>query len=89
MKNLRISFRLSPYHLAKALRIIKQLDPSYYHISNNDLVKTVFFDYIAKMTINRIEEIPQELINEVLLISKKTKKSGLSLEELMKIKNNN
>jgi len=66
MKNVRITFRLSPYQLARGLQTIRQLEPEYHLISINDLVKTIYHDYLSKMTLNRLDRVPDEIMAEIL-----------------------
>ena len=65
MSNPVISFRLSTYHLARGLQIIRDLEPDYVLTSHSRIVKDLYIDYLAKMTINKKSEIPQHLIDEV------------------------
>ena len=64
-KNPSISFRVNEFHLARALNIIRQLEPSYQIISPSHIVKTCFFDYIAKMNLNRDPNVPPHIITEL------------------------
>jgi len=65
MSNPVITFRLSTSHLARGLQIIRDLEPDYILTSHSRIVKDLYIDYLAKMTINKKSEIPQHLIDEV------------------------
>lgn len=89
MKSIRITFRLSPYHLARGLQTIRQIEPSYKLISLNDLVKTTYFDYMAKMNMNRLDIIPSSIMDEVMSFTNKAARSSITVEELINIKDAN
>jgi hypothetical protein len=65
MSNPVITFRLSAYHLARGLQIIRDLEPDYVLTSHSRIVKDLYIDYLAKMTINKESTVPQHLIDEV------------------------
>jgi hypothetical protein len=67
MSNPTVSLRLSDYHLARALRAIRILEPNWQLTSCSDLVRTVFNDYIAKSEhFNKSPlTVPPELVAEI------------------------
>lgn len=65
MKSIRLTFRLNQYQLARGLQTMRQLDPTYQLTSLNEMVKTIYHDYLAKMTIGKTLIVPQELIHEI------------------------
>ncbi len=65
MKSIRLTFRLSPYQLARGLQTMKQLDPTYQLLSLNDMVKTIYHDYLAKMTMNKTSAVPSYFLTEI------------------------
>lgn len=83
MKGIRISFRLSPYQIARGLEIIRRLEPKYKYLSANEIVRTIYHDYIAKMSINRSGDIPTSLLTEVLNQQTKSPQEKLTLDNLM------
>ena len=86
MKSVRITFRLKPYQLAKGLQTIRQLEPAYKIISLNDIVKEIYHDYIAKMSLNRNESIAPELIKEIIsFVGKSSQEKSLTLDGLINI----
>jgi hypothetical protein len=85
MSNPSISFRISKYHLARALHVIRQLEPNYKIVSMSHIVKTCFFDYITKMNLNRSLEIPPSIIIEIDNFLSSKAKTGLSLEDIIEI----
>lgn len=83
MSNPTINFRLSPYQLARGLQIIRQLEPDYKITSLSQIVKVIYYDYLAKMSLNLTDEVPEELLIEInLFIAGKSNKS-LTLGELI------
>jgi len=86
MSNPTINFRLSNYHLARGLQIIRNLEPNYQIISNSKIVKTIYFDYLAKMTLNKNINVPQEIIDEVNCLNHQKKKQKTNFKDLIKIK---
>lgn len=86
MKNTRITFRLSAYQLARGLQVVRQLEPTYKLTSINELVKTIYHDYVAKMTYNKLDAVPQEFVDEILLLGVASAKQ-VSLDSLMEIRN--
>jgi len=87
MKSIRITFRLQPYQLARGLQTIRQLEPSYKLISLNDIVKTIFHDYLAKMSLNRDHSIAPELIAEITsFLNKSNESKSITLDDLIGIK---
>lgn len=65
MPNPVISFRLTPYQIARGLWIIRKLEPNYRLTSPAQIVKLLYVDYLAKMSYGRSDVVPQELLQEV------------------------
>jgi hypothetical protein len=84
MPNPAVNFRLSPYQLARGLQVIRQLEPDYKIISINQIVKIIYFDYIAKMNLNQNDDVPPELILEINTFMTSPKSTGVTLDELLK-----
>ena len=74
-KNPTITFRLTPYQIARGLQIIRQFEPNYVPSTPNKIVKLLYLDYLAKMNINRSDDVPLNILNEVNLMLNKNKKS--------------
>ena len=74
-KNPTINFRLTPYQIARGLQIIRQFEPNYVPSTPNKIVKLLYLDYLAKMNINRSDDVPLNILNEVNLMLNKNKKS--------------
>ena len=85
MKNIRITFRLSPYQLARGLQTIRQLEPSYKLISLNDIVKTIYHDYLAKMSLNKLDAVPPNITAEITNFIDKPSEKQLTVKELIDI----
>jgi len=65
MSNPQISFRLSPYHIARGLKILKNLDHSYAFTSINQIIRDCFLDYLAKMSANTSDQILPEDFDKI------------------------
>ena len=74
-KNPTVTFRLTPYQIARGLQIIRQFEPNYVPSTPNKIVKLLYLDYLAKMNINRSDDVPLNILNEVNLMLKQNKKS--------------
>ena len=74
-KNPTITFRLTPYQIARGLQIIRQFEPNYVPSTPNKIVKLLYLDYLAKMNINRSDDISLNILNEVNLMLNQNKKS--------------
>lgn len=74
-KNPTITFRLTPYQIARGLQIIRQFEPNYVPSTPNKIVKMLYLDYLAKMNINRSDDVPLNILNEVNLMLNQNKKS--------------
>ncbi len=86
MSNPNINFRLPPYQIARGLWIIRKLEPTYKPSSISQIVKLLYLDYLAKMSINRSDVIPINLLEEVKILASRTKKKELQLGDLIKQK---
>lgn len=86
MKRIKITFRLTPQQLALGLQTIRQLEPSYKLISINDLVKTIYQDWLEKMTSNKLNEIPNNISDEVMHFVDKPANQQITLQNLINIK---
>ena len=63
MPNPQISFRLTPYQLARGLKILRTLEPNLPLISLSQLVKTIYIDYMAKTSLKQAGDVtPAELL---------------------------
>ena len=67
MPNPIINFRLSPDHLARGLSVIRRLEPNYRLVSLSQIVKTCYFDYIAKMTLGHNDIVSPKIMEEIKL----------------------
>lgn len=87
MKSVRITFRLAPYQLARGLQTIRQLEPTYKLLSLNEIVRTIYHDYLAKMSLNRNESVSPELIEEIIsFVDKSSTAKILTLDDLLDMK---
>ena len=81
MANPQINFRLSPYQIARGLRILRRLEPTYQFTSIHQIIKDCYLDYIAKMSIGTDDQILFQDIKEIeAKISSKVK--PLTINEL-------
>jgi len=69
MSNPTVSFRISDYHLARGLRAIRHIEPSWKIITTSDLIRTIFNDYIAKSETRNNDPlaVTPELLQEIAL----------------------
>jgi hypothetical protein len=82
-----INFRLSPFQLARGLQIIRQLEPNYQLTSISKLVKTLYIDYLAKMSLNKPDAVPQHYLDEIESMLYTPKKPITSLKEFARSQN--
>ena len=82
MSNPQINFRVSPYQLARALKVLRSLDKDYQFETVSQIVKDCFYDYLAKMTLRTNDQINVDDLNELLVLEPK-KKSAVSLGEFI------
>lgn len=68
MSNPTIQFRLDPYHIARGLQLLRRLDPHFKPTSISTIVKILYIDYCAKMTINVPDSIEPEIWKEVHIL---------------------
>lgn len=60
-----ITFRLSTYQLARGLQVIRSLEPNFQLTSLSQLVKIIYTDYLAKMTLGQSDLIDQSIMDEI------------------------
>ena len=65
MANPQVNFRLSPYQIARGLRILRRLEPTYQFTSIHQIIKDCFLDYIAKMSIGTNDQIYPQDVEEI------------------------
>ena len=81
MANPQVNFRLSPYQIARGLRILRRLEPTYQFTSIHQIIKDCYLDYIAKMSIGTDDQILFQDMEEIeAKISSKVK--PLTINEL-------
>ena len=73
MANPQVNFRLSPYQIARGLRSLRKLEPTYQFTSIHQIIKDCYLDYTAKMSIGTdaqilfpdMEEIESKILSKV------------------------
>ena len=85
MSNPTINFRLSTYQLARGLQIIRNLEPDYQLTSVSKIVKVLYLDYLAKMSINKKDSIPQHFVDEIESLIYQPKRVIKTLNQEIKI----
>jgi len=85
MSNPTVNFRISTYHLARGLQVIRNLEPNYKIISVSKIVKTIYFDYLAKMSMNRDINIRQDIMEEIEILINQKKKQKINLKDIKPI----
>jgi len=80
MSNPVITFRLSPYQLARGLQIVRALEPDFHLTSLSQLVKIIYTDYLAKMSLGQTDQVDPKIMNEIknFIISPKKREINLS-----------
>lgn len=81
MPNPTINFRLSTYQLARGLQIIRNLEPKYQPTSISKIVKVIYMDYLAKMSMNKKDTVPQHFVDEIESLFYKPNKAINNLED--------
>lgn len=84
-----ITFRLSPYQLARGLQIVRSLEPDFKLMSLSQLAKICYSDYLAKMTLGQTDEISQEIMAEINDFIISPSKKSINLESLINIETHN
>jgi hypothetical protein len=84
MQSLQINFRISAYNLARGLQLIYSLEPNYKPVSISKIVKTLYLDYIAKMTSNKTDSVHQKYIDEIKSLVNQPVERTLNLEAFIK-----
>lgn len=84
MGNPIINFRLSPYQLARGLQIIRSLEPDYQFSSASRIVKVIYLDYLAKMSLGKEDTVPQHYIDEIESLLYKPKETTKNLKDFTK-----
>ena len=84
-----ITFRLTPYQLARGLQIVRSLEPDFKLMSLSQLVKICYSDYLAKMTLGQTDEISHETMAELNDFIISPSKKSINLESLINSETHN
>ena len=82
-----ITFRLTPYQLARGLKVIRSLEPNFQLISLSQIVKVIYHDYLAKMTLGHGDIVTQDLLDEINSFDTSNIKKTRSLEDIISFEN--
>jgi len=84
MSNPTVSFRISDYHLARGLRAIRILEPTWKLTTPSDLIRTIFNDYIAKSENlnNTPHNVTTDLLQEIVYARAGISKNPLQNDQL-------
>jgi len=77
-----ITFRLSTHQLARGLQIVHSLEPNFQLTSLSQLVKIIYTDYLAKMTLGQTDEIDQDIMKEIQMFILNPRKKEINLASL-------
>jgi len=77
-----ITFRLTNHQLARGLQIVRSLEPNFQLTSLSQLVKILYTDYLAKMTIGQTDEVDQDIMQEIQIFIINPKKKEINLASL-------
>lgn len=78
-----ITFRLTPYQLARGLQIIRSLEPGFQLTSLSQLVKIVYNDYLTKMTLGQSDNIEPKIMADIQNFILNPQKRELNLASLV------
>ena len=74
-----ITFRLTPNQLARGLQIVRSLEPNFQLTSLSQLVKIIYTDYLAKMTLGQTDEVDQDIMQEIQVFILNPRKKEINL----------
>lgn len=77
-----ITFRLSPYQLVRGLQIIRSLEPNFHLTSLSQLVKIIYTDYLAKMSLGYTDNVDPNIMKEIQTFIITPKKREINLVSL-------
>jgi len=77
-----ITFRLTTHQLARGLQIVRSLEPNFQLTSLSQLVKIIYTDYLAKMTLDQTGEVDPDIMQEIQVFILNPKKREINLASL-------
>jgi len=77
-----ITFRLTPNQLARSLQTVRSLEPNFQLTSLSQLVKIVYTDYLAKMTLSQTDEVAPDIMQEIQVFILNPRKKEINLASL-------
>lgn len=77
-----ITFRLTTYQLARGLQIVRSLEPNFQLTSLSQLVKIIYTDYLAKMSLGHTDLVEPEIMQEIMSFIITPKKREYNLATL-------
>jgi len=77
-----ITFRLTTDQLARGLQIVRSLEPNFQLTSLSQLVKIVYTDYLAKMTLGQTDKVDQDIMQEIQIFISNPRKKEINLASL-------
>lgn len=83
MSSPHITFRLSQYQLARGLQVVRSLEPNFHLTSLSQLVKIIYTDYLAKMTLGQSDEIDPKIMADIQSFIINPKKRDINLSSLV------
>jgi hypothetical protein len=89
MSNPTISFRISTYQLARGLQIIHRLEPNYQLTSISQIVRTIYLDYLAKMSLNKSDTVLQQYLEDINNLLAQKKHNNPTIRDIYQITNDN
>lgn len=78
-----ITFRLTTYQLARGLQIVRSLEPNFKLTSLSQLVKIIYTDYLAKMTLGQSDVVDPHIMQEIMNFITTPKRREISLASLI------
>jgi len=77
-----ITFRLTTHQLARGLQIVRSLEPNFQLTSLSQLVKIIYTDYLAKMTLSQSDEVSSDIMQEIQVFISNPRKREINLVSL-------
>jgi len=77
-----ITFRFTTYQLARGLQIVRSLEPNFQLTSLSQLVKIIYTDYLAKMTLSQTDEVNPDIMQETQVFILNPRKREINLISL-------
>ncbi len=82
-----IRVRLTHYQLARGLKTIRDLEPNFHLLSLSHLIQVIYNDYLAKMSLNTTDDLPQDIVDEIFSFINKKPAKKITLDSVINAEN--